>query len=141
MPDSDGGRLWIYIRLQSNPRVIEIEFPSKELARKYRDSLDEDKEIAEDRDSGSTVAIKLPRSAVELEMSRSMGGFIIHFSDEHKARDWADAIFIPVKEHRKRLLVKQYWSGDELAAAMGRLRAVDRAGTPPGESRRSRKEI
>jgi len=148
MPDTHSLRLYVDINITTKPLRIEIEFPDERLAHRYRESIRKTKVLPREDQEPKVVVFELPGSARSLESSRSLQAFIVHFKEKRDADEWADHVCLHVKDHERQVMIKQYWSEDEEATLKKHLPRympppppppANRAGTPPGEARRSRK--
>ncbi|KAI8218448.1 hypothetical protein K4K54_010347 [Colletotrichum sp. SAR 10_86] len=90
----DTRRLTVFIRVTRMPLRVDIEFPDNDLARCYRQSIER---------------------IVDLEMSQSLGGIIMHFDKDYDAKMWVDDVCRPVNGKPKQVYFKQYWSDAEFA--------------------------
>lgn len=148
-------RLYVYIRVTRHPAVVEVEFPETEvlLAQRYRESISNIKILAPAREKPYVVTFELPDSVIELETSKSLRAFLLHFNTSRDAAKFEDAICFPVNKHPRQVYIKQYWDRAEvveLEKSLSRLAPVvverwtkppERAGTPPGEARASGRVI
>jgi len=139
-------RLYVDIDITKKPLSVEIEFPDEPLAHRYRESIRR-KALPPKKHKPKTVVFELPDSAYSLESSRKLEAFVVHFDSKRDAEEWADHICRPVKGHEYQVMIKQYWSEDEVENLIDHLPRYrpppppppeDRAGTPPGEARASR---
>lgn len=138
-------RLYIYIRISRFPSTVDIEFPTEMLARRYRTSIQETKELDVPRQTANVVAVTIPSSVIDLETNRSLQGFILHFDRADDAERWQDAICIGVKDHPRQVLIQQYWEGEAIGDLERNLppsepltiHALERAGPPPGAAKGS----
>lgn len=138
MPGANPLRLYVYIRVTQLPATLEIEFPTEELARRYKSSIEgmQTKALPSSRQKPKIVAVELPRSVIDLETNRGLQGFVLHFDKGEDAAGWVDAVCRPVQGHERQVFVKQYWDGtDELegkiAAQVATPPRSDRARSPP----------
>ncbi|OIW25701.1 hypothetical protein CONLIGDRAFT_647439 [Coniochaeta ligniaria NRRL 30616] len=141
MSQASGLRLYVYIRVTTRPATVEIEFPSIQLAQRYRSSIEKmrTKVLPSSRQKPKVVAVELPPSVTDLETNRSMQAFVLHFKQGEDAAKWADAVCRRVKDHPRQIFIKQYW--DRVDELEQRLPSVvpkpslpDRAGSPPTQA-------
>ncbi|EQB54465.1 hypothetical protein CGLO_05707 [Colletotrichum gloeosporioides Cg-14] len=137
----DTRRLTVFIRVTRMPLRVDIEFPDSDLAKCYRQSIEGSKKVLQGE--SFTVRMELPSSVVDLEMSQSLGGIIMHFDKDYDAKMWVDDVCRPVNGKPKQVYFKQYWSDAEFAKLRSTLdkkrdqayeevnARPDRAGPPP----------
>ncbi|KAH0420933.1 hypothetical protein CcaCcLH18_13731 [Colletotrichum camelliae] len=110
---SETRRFTVFIRVTRMPLRADIEFPDNDLARCYRQSIERSKRVLPGE--SFTVRMELPSSVVDLEMSQSLGGIIMHFDKDYDAKMWIDDICRPVNGKPKQVYFKQYWNDAEFA--------------------------
>lgn len=113
MTKDDKRRLRVFIRVDRTPVRVDVEFPDEheDLARHYRQSVEESKKILPGKPL--TVRMELSSSAVDLEMSRSLGAIVVHFDNSNNAKKWTDDICRPVDNQAHQVYFKQYWSDED----------------------------
>ncbi|KFY98417.1 hypothetical protein V498_01484 [Pseudogymnoascus sp. VKM F-4517 (FW-2822)] len=145
-------RLYVYIRITRLPAVVEVEFPEEkvQLAQRYRESISDTKILPPVRQKPHVVAFELPNSVIELETSKSLRSFLLHFDTARDATKFGDAICFPLKGYTRQVFIKQDWGRAEVARLEESLpmlapvvverstKPPDRAGTPPGQAMGSR---
>ncbi|KAL9615907.1 MAG: hypothetical protein Q9160_009167 [Pyrenula sp. 1 TL-2023] len=118
-------------------RAIRLEFPDSDLAKRYYATIEARK--AHSRVNNDQVTIDFPISAHGLEMSKSLGGFVLMFHDETSAAAWQDAVCRAVEDRPKEVYIKQYWEEGGIDEALEAKRVSRRPDALPPPSPRSQR--
>ncbi|KAK2779149.1 hypothetical protein CKAH01_11408 [Colletotrichum kahawae] len=135
MSNTDTRRLRVFIRVKHTPVTIDIEFSDDHLAKCYYHSIKGSKKLQMGKPC--IVRMELPHSAVDLEMSRSLGAIIVHFDSGNNAKRWIDNICRPVQDQPRQVYLKQYWADadfEKLKAALEEKQSQQKRDMVPAET-------
>ncbi|KAK3314839.1 hypothetical protein B0H66DRAFT_563768 [Apodospora peruviana] len=119
-----GNRIRVYVRFKDLKPVVDFVFETEGQLQQYQrvtTALGVKRIVSVDPRSRS-IRVEVPPRAREVESSRSLNGFILHFERESEASAWIDPICRPVPNCPKVVVIQQYWDQGDLGEV---LRAAD----------------